>query len=323
MDPPTIITRNYEDQCGCRTCCTYPNNVWAILPAQALTIIAFAFTVKSIAGCSLVHFPNTPESGIDNFTITTVFNGTTPIGRINNNATYRSLGLFSWENIDGYCVVGKKGDNYDWSTIQRYWQMLAGDFERTPTFVLAVVTVGVAAGIFALSLLLWMVCLTCVAHKRRHRVLLVLLLTIGLPTVHPLMFLLLQTEYCRENKCNVDHWGKYSIIAIFLYFMAGIALLIATKDFPGNPYKEQQPMVRFNLTSLFSPRLHADSHGSDSNPNVRHFVNVNPASVIGMTNYSNGFADAIEIPVESELIDRTLIEAEVGPLSAPNMAMER
>jgi hypothetical protein len=316
--PPTIITSTYEDQCGCRTCCTYPNRVWAIVPAQILTAIAFVFTVKSICDCSLVQVPNTPKSGIDNFIIITVFNGTIPDGRINNNATQRALGLFTWENIDGTCR--KNGDDYDFSTMQRYWQMLASDFEGTPMFVLAVVTIGVAVGMFALLVFLWMICLpSCVAHTRKHRTVLVLFLTIGLPTVHPLMFLFLHTAFCIENNCEIGRGGKYLIAAIFLYLMAGMVLLLATKDFPGNPYKEQKPMMQFKLPSCAQPRLHVLS---DSNASAQHVESVNPAPVVAMMNYSNGFADAIEIPVDSEFINRTLIESDAGPLHALNMAIE-
>jgi hypothetical protein len=319
MDPPTIITSNYEDQCGCRTCCTYPNYAWAVVPAQILTTIALALTSQCINGCSVIKVVNTPESGTDEFIINKVFNGTIPNGRINNNATYRSLGLFTWENVDGICVDGENGDDYDWSTIRQYWRMLAGDFERIPVFVLAVVATGVAVGVFASVVFLWLVTLpTCVAHTRRHRAVLILLLTIGMPTVQPLLFLLLQTDLCRKNKCELGRWGKLSILAMFLYFFAGMILLLATKDFPGNPYKEREPMMRFNVTSYFSPRSQvASDTGSSrsSNLNNQHFENVNPAPDVELTNYGNGFADAIEIPVESEFIDRTLIESEAGPIS--------
>jgi hypothetical protein len=314
LNPPTIITSTYEDQCGCRTCCTYPNKVRAILPAQILTFIAFVFTGRSVNDCSLVQVPNTPETGLDNFTITTVFNGTIPSDIMNDYSPTRSLGIFTWESIDGSCVFeDDRGGGF--SKISRYWRVLGGDFATTSKFGVATTIFGIVLGLFSLFVFLWMICiLSCVAHTRRHRAVLASLLTIGLPTLQPLIFLLFRTEFCRKNSCELGDAGKSAIAAIFLYFIAGMIILFATNDFPGNPYKENEPMMRLNLPSYFSPRSNAASDSSSSNQNIN---NSRPTPSVELTNYSNGFADAVEIPVDGELIDRTLIESDIIDTIAP------
>jgi hypothetical protein len=307
MNPPTVITSQYEDQCGCRTCCSYPNNVWSILPAQILSIIAFSMSTESLSGCQLVRVQFTTKYNIDDFTIKLLYNGTIPSEIDYQNSTSRSLGFFTWEDIDGSC--GGINDDYHGtddtnSIIERYWVYVGSDFKRLLFVAGFVATLGFVV-------VLWMICiLSCVAHKRRYRGILVVVLTIILPVLQSLTFRVLATEICQKTNCELDKSGYMAIVAIVLYFMAGVFLCVGTRDFPGNPYKKQkQGAILTTLRSYFSKQSESFSdHETNENNNMNQLYDRSPTVDVEMINYTNGFADAVEIPVESEFIDRTLIE---------------
>ena len=311
MNPPAVLTRKYEDQCGCRTCCSYPNYVWAILPAQILTLVALTSTVASYAKCKLFKVPNTPENGIDAFTINTLYNGTIPTGIENDNATYRSIGLFAWEDIEGACSYdsyeGSSTDGEGTADLLAYWEFLGSDFRALRLMAGIVTTLG-------FLILVWMICLlSCVAHTRRYRGIVVFLLLFLLPLLQLLTFRVRATKFCRENGCKLGESFRIGISAVVFYFLAGLLLCIATQDFPGNPYRKRKPPLQSTLRMLFGQRSETSSDNDipdNTNPHLR--PDGSPMSDAEMTPYHNGFADAVEIPVTSEFIDRTLIDADAA-----------
>ena len=318
MDPPAVITRQYEDQCGCRTCCSYPNNVCAILPAQIIIAIAFVTSALGYTGCGLVKVPNTLENRVDAFTIESFYNGTIPVDKVNNNATFRSLGLFWWEDIQGNCYNEGSTDHVDAKTVQTYWDFVQDDFFQ---FVILGAVVG-ALGVFVL---IWSICLqTCVAHKRRYRRILVALLLVLLPLLQSFMFLILTTEFCREKGCEISESGYYIIIAAVFYFLAGFLLCIGTQDFPGNPYKKSKTILPLMLQRFFGQRTESSSIATSDTANRQQGQGGAMDTNIEMANYNNGFADAVEIPVESEFLDRTLIESDAAttPQNDHNTAVD-
>ncbi len=217
MNPPAVIARLYEDQCGCRTYCSYPNNVCAILPAQLLIAIAFASSALCYADCRLVKVPNTPENGVDVFTIKTLYNGTITADKVNNNATFRSFGTFGWEDIHSEC--SQDGEyNDEKYPLQTYWDFVGDDF-------LQLVILGAVVGALGLFVLIWSICLqTCVAHKRVYHRILVALLLVVMPLLQSLMFLIHTTECCREKTCEISESSDLIIIAAVFYFLAGFLL---------------------------------------------------------------------------------------------------
>lgn len=316
MNPPAVITRKYEDQCGCRTGCSYPNNVWAILPAQISTSIAFISSILSIADCRLVRVPN--------FTMDDLYNGTIPDGVVNNNATFRSIGFFGWENINGKCSYesyegsASGSDEQPFPYVKKYLGFVGQDF--IPLLIMKMVVT-----MLGFLVLLWMMCLlSCVAHKRLYRYALVVTLIFILPLFQSLTFRILATEFCQEKKCELDEGSGLTIFAIILYFTAGLILCIGTHDFPGNPYKKQkQVTILTTLRSYFGKKSEAmSSNETNENNNNNQWNNGSPTAEAEMINFSNGFADAVEIPVDSEFIDRTLIEAGEGPPTPTHVTID-
>lgn len=312
MNPPAVITRQYEDQCGCRTCCSYPNSVWAVLPVQFVTTIALGLSIASIADCRLVRVPNTLENGIDKFTIQEFYNRTIPVGIKNNNATSRSIGLFGWENINGECSFDSYEDmpgNDDrtaehFPTVKLFLELVGRDF-------IPLMKLGVAVTILGFLVLIWMLCLlSCVAHTRRYRGFFAAILIFLLPLLQLLTLRILGTEFCEDRNCKLDEGSFFVISAAILYFAAGLLLCMGTQDFPGNPYnKRKQGTILTNMRSCCRRRSETISQSeSVDNNDKNQLCNGSPTTDVEMTNYNNGFADAVEIPVESEYIDRTLIE---------------
>ena len=317
LHPPAVITKTYEDQCGCRTCCSYPNNVWALLPAQLLVAVAVASSAYSYIDCRLVKVANTRENEIDDFTIRVLYNGTTPVGVINNNATYRSLGVFGWEDIQGDC--SHLGDFEEEGTA-KHPELVGSDFVKFQVL-------GGVVAILGLFVFLWLVCLqSCVAHTQRYRRIVAALLIVILPLLQSLMFRILATDFCRQKNCRISDGGVIATVAVVVYFIAGIILLVGTQDFPGNPYRKRKPILPTSMRRWFGERTETLSSGNTESRGNQMTANAtyprgatSPTSpdqimtttpTTEMTNYHNGFADAVEIPVESEFIDRTLIDAD-------------
>ena len=63
-----------------------------------------------------------------------------------------------------------------------------------------------------------------------------------------------------------------------------------------------------------------NSNNNQSNYNTQRHER-SPLSDVEMVQYNNGFADAVEIPVESEFIDRTLIDADAVPTTSTATTM--
>ena len=329
MHPPTVMTRKYEDQCGCRTCCSYPNNVWVIIPAQILTAVAFTCSAVSYADCELFRIRNTSDIGIDAFTIETLYNGTIPTGLSNDDAPYRSMGLFAWEDIHGSCSYEYYDDaaTDGTSDLTSYWVFLGSDFQS----IRVMGGIAVALGFFVL---VWMICVvSCVAHTRRYRGILEFLLLFLLPLLQSLTFRIFATEFCVKNHCEMHKSGHMAIVGMVFYFLAGLLLCIGTQDFPGNPYKQRKQVIRSTWRTLWNQRAETSSendtnNNNNSNNNNNNQSNYNtqrhersPLSDVEMVQYNNGFADAVEIPVESEFIDRTLIDADAVPTTSTATTM--
>jgi hypothetical protein len=312
MHSPSMITNKYEDQCGCRTSCSYPNNVWAILPAQIAVLCAFLSTGNTVVNCRLVQVLNTPEAGIDQFTIDDIFHGFIPTDF--TNSTTRSLGIFTWESVNGDCFFGQspKGlhdeqkENYESDdALEKYWNFLGDDWHLPK--VMAILAI-----VISFIVLFWTIGLfSCVANTRRYRISLVILLTVFMPLFQASMLLVLRTDFCKTNNCTLDDSGECCIVATILYFIAGIILHFGTTNYPGNPYKKRKPRQYF-----------LGLRGGTNNENVDTIPNNDSPTASDIVNHNNGFADAIEIPVESNFIDRTLFDADAISPSPDPIATE-
>jgi hypothetical protein len=127
-----------------------------------------------------------------------------------------------------------------------------------------------------------------------------------IPLFQSLVFMVLRSDFCVSFNCVLDESGICCIQAIVLYFIAGIILHFGTRNYPGNPYKRRNPNRFFCCRRCASDTETTDIIQSNGSP-----------TTIEMANYNNGFADAIEIPVESNFIDRALIDSDAGVLPNP------
>jgi hypothetical protein len=302
---PTIITSNYEDQCGSRSCCSYPNNVWAILPVQICVLLALGSTMSSFFSCQFVTIPQEAVD-LDRFSIDVIYNGTRPELIVNNKKTTRGLGFVSWENINGECTFRSIVDNPstkndDAGMVEDlYWALIGSDWQRPRNIMYTTMFLGS-------FIMVWVVyILSCISNRHRYRVLLAFVLAVVLPLLQSLALTVLRTELCMEHDCTLGESGHIAIIAVVFYFIAGVLLFFGTTNFPGNPYtKRTRPE--------YLDRCCCRRHGCErACPNHERADNHN--TTVEMAKRHNGFADAVEVPVESEFFDSSL----VGP-SEPAM----
>jgi hypothetical protein len=292
---PTIITNEYEDQCGCRTCCSYPNKLWSILPAQIITLVAFAMSCTALFECRFVLVGRAHNSIVDAFSIDVLWNGTIPEGIMNKNDS-RGVGFIAWETIDGSCSddLPDAADN----VFERYSSFLGSDWK--PPRAMAAVTVGMG-----LTVLIWMICiLSCVAHKQRYRTILAFLLIIVLPLFQAMAFIALRTDFCAENECAIGSSGIKGATAVAFYLIAGILICFGTANFPGNPYRKRPQRRCQNLSCCGQLRSNHDRNDEIDN---------NLSNIIEMGQYNrNNVADIVEVPVESDFFDTSLIDSNVA-----------
>jgi hypothetical protein len=305
---PTIITSEYEDQYACRPCCSYPNNVLTILPAQLLTLLAFVATILAAYKC---RFVTGPANVIDDFTIQYLFNSTIPVDVTNNNATTRGVGFFQWEIMDGSCSIQYyptkynstdpgEGDAYiNNGVLEWYYIKLVGTDWSTPQ--------AMAGFAFCVSIfvVIWMLSLSCVAYKRRHRAILSFLLTVVLPLLQSLSMLVFRTEFCQDYDCQLSDGGWNAIGATIVYFISGILLCVGTTNFPGNPYTKGRRPPR--CSKLLCCRNTCRQIVMDEEEDLGQMEMVATGSRL------NQHVDVMEVPVEPDFFDTSLIDGTVIP----------
>jgi hypothetical protein len=302
---PTIITSEYEDQCGCRTCCSYPNNLWSILPAQFITLVACTMSCIALADCRFVLVGAEHNNVVDAESIKLLRNGTIP-EIIINSSDPRGLGFFAWETVNGSCSYDYLPDAAD-NVFEMYFAFLGSDWD--PARAMAGVTVGMG-----LTVLIWMIgILSCVAHKQRYRTILAFLLIIVLPLFQAMALIALRTDFCTKYDCTIGSSGVNAATAAAFYLIAGILICFGTSDFPGNPYRKR-PRRRFQ--NLLCCGQFGSNHHSNDEIDNSFGINIE----MGQHN-SNNFADIVEVPVESDFFDSSLIDTNVAsPTSAVAVA---
>jgi hypothetical protein len=302
---PTIITTEYEDQCGCRVFCSYPNNVCTIVLAQLLTLMAISFTVYTTLDC---RFIKGPSAEIDAFTLQFLFNNTVPEDFEYKPSELRGLGFFSWEAMDGTCSSEYYiGSNLTYADLNNntysvrdiacsvYYARLVGTDWKMPR------AMAVLSSVVAFVAVTWMLILSCVANKRRYRAILAILLMIVLPMVQSLTFLVFRTDYCVANDCEYGGSSRYATAAVVAYFLSGVLLCVGTTDFPGNPYtKRRRPPHCDNLLccrnacrQLMKEPDEPEQHQTEAVASATHPL-----------------AEVTEVPVEPDFFDTSLIDGD-------------
>lgn len=283
---PTIITTEYEDQCGCRIFCSYPNNVYTIILAQLLTLVSFSFPAKVIDP--------------DSWKYLNLMNKTISEEELTPNATERGLGFFTWEYLDGSCASGGQG-TYTNSTFNGTYELTF--FDVVSTDWKAPRVMAIISFILSVIILIWTFSLACVATKRQYRAVLSFLLILVQPLFQSLTFLVFRTDFCETNDCQLGGSGERMIAAILLSVVAGILLCVGTTNFPGNPYTKKNRTQRCG--NLLFCRNTCRQLVMEENSDPEH----NNVELVATNNH----VDVMEVPVESDFFDSALIDGNAIP----------
>jgi hypothetical protein len=137
----------------------------------------------------------------------------------------------------------------------------------------------------------------CMATKRHYRAILSFLLILVLPLFQSLSFLVLRTEFCEKNDCQLGGGGQLVIAAILVSFVAGILLCLGTRNFRGNPYSKGQNSQRCSNLLFFRNTFRQLVMDRNCPPEQ------NNAEMVAATNHQ----EVMEVPVEPDFFDASLI----------------
>jgi hypothetical protein len=195
-------------------------------------------------------------------------------------ATTRGVGLYGWERQDGEeCVFSEQ----DWYSQEGSYKKVNEGFERATGRYWRIAR-GFAVASTALGWLLffWVVIFSCVEFPRLHRNLLGLLLIVVLSTLQlqTLIMTLVLSDFCSEHRCQSGDIQMHNA-ASGLAVVSGILLILSDNRGRRKRQQQRRPISDEEL--------------------IRDGLNI-----------------AQEIPVESELVDLSLID----PAAATGMTTQ-
>jgi hypothetical protein len=263
-----------SDTCKCRPC-TYPNGVFILIVAQILLVAASALAVAAAVDCQFV----TVEASLVDPFLTTIFPDESTTVEPNNND--RGLGFFVWEGVDGKCTW-EHNYTYTETAWQEYRDFLGSGWDGARAMACF-------SAFCAWALLIWLLVFSCVAHRKVLRYIFGGVLLVLMTIFQSITFAVMDSDFCNENDCQIGRSARCSAVAVGLYAMTGI-LLFCSKDYPGARNVDGQ-----------SPIAPQDSEKPNEEGTVDHRDEEEPQH--------DGFADAQEVPPESDLVDVALVDS--------------
>jgi hypothetical protein len=271
-----MIFSKPSDTCECRSC-TYPNGVFILILAQILMLAASLFSLFVVCDC---QFVTVDAAAVDPILTAIFHNESIPV---QPNKQDRGLGFFVWEDVDGKCTY-EHNYNITEASWKDYENFLGSDWN-------AARAMACYAAFFAWAVLIWLLVFSCVAHPKVIRYILVGVLIVLMPIFQSIPFLVMGSDFCNENDCQIGRSAIYSAVAVGLYVITGI-LLLFSKDYPGArnaPQNSDKPNEEGTV-----------AHRDEEEP--RHY----------------GFTYEREGPVASELGDVSLVESTATTTKATN-----
>jgi hypothetical protein len=202
--------------------------------------------------------------------LTAIFLNETVPNTTMTNATTRGVGLYGWERQDGEeCIFIEE----DWSPQDGSYKEVNEGFERATGQAWRIAR-GFAVASTALGWLLffWVVFLSCLEFRRLHRNVLGLLLIVVLSTLQlqTVIITMVLSDFCAKNNCQSGDVQMHNCASI-LALISGILLILSDNSGRRKRQQQRRPISDGEL--------------------IRDGLNI-----------------AQEIPVESELVDLSLID---------------
>jgi hypothetical protein len=186
------------------------------------------------------------------------------------NATTRGVGLYGWEREDGEeCVIIEE----DWDPQDGSYKEVNEGFERATGRAWSIARgFAVASSALGWPMFFWVVIFSCVEFRRVHQNLLGLLLIVVLATlqVQTAVITLVLSDFCSEHNCQIGDIQMHNAASV-LAVISGILLILSDNSGRRKRQLQRRPIPDGEL--------------------IRDGLNI-----------------AQEIPVESELVDLSLID---------------
>jgi hypothetical protein len=223
----------------CCDCACYPNGVIAVLLAQLLLLGGFILSTGVMLGCDFViadiNSTDMSEYYYNNGTNTTTFLFGNE-SEATTATTRRGFGFFNHQDANGLCHFEQMGNQFVLNEINAtdavidytvdYLDWLGPDWEMPRDLAIAAVST-------SFLLWMWLLLLTCVSHPRTLRYILSGLIILVVMSLQFGTFAILGSEFCQERNCEIGRLSKFSIGAGMMFFVSGILLSSATKNYPG------------------------------------------------------------------------------------------
>jgi hypothetical protein len=188
------------------------------------------------------------------------------------------MGLWSWQNVDGKCVRSDKDVDEKYADVA--YNDLYKRFRETTSSWAFMRTTATTAIYIAWLLTIWLLVFSCIPFSVRMRNVLGLLLIVALSTSQAPVLNVKYTDFCKVHGCQAGESWDFSIAAMTLVTIAGVMLILSNND----RRREQQRLRNLALNGAAASR--------------------------------DGLNIAEEVPVESGLIDLSLIDPAAAAAAA-------
>lgn len=331
------------------SCCSYPNGTscWTIATAQLCLLLGLLLFVGALLDCQIVTIPSSegingtifeatanatahqkaateaPTFALDETTNSSNTTNSTITGanttRMNkpsrlyyNNNTDLGLGVFFWEWGDGTCYgywtderhesngnpnpenSGDDDGNGEGNYIEDLFsEYLHGD-DAAFDEVRGMAVVGV---LLSLILFAFLLSFSCVLYNNVVKNVLAILILLMLPSFKAVAFVVKTSSFCRQFDCSFGRSAYLSYSAVAFDTLAGVLLIFTQPPNPQTKIDRQfqlQQQERMNQLQL---------------RNRDNIIHGDIRTLTEEERQRDGFNNAREIPVESDFIDPSLINA--------------
>ena len=271
---------------ACQCCgAVYANGLLPILSAQVLLLLGILMGSATLLDCEFV------KVRVDNLLEVQLF-----AAQLGNTTETTGLGFYTFQNSKGNCVLLQDDDNeYEW---EDYSAFLGSDWCSGRS--LATVATGAAT-----MLWIWILTMSCGAHKRSLRRMLAFLVSVVVVVMFSVTFKALNSDLCHgelEHGCSFGRAAGLGIVSVACSFASGVALFFS-QDY-GKVHKQSQP------TSRDSPR--SSDTGESQNDDASKQQEV-----------WDGLGEAQEVPVDRQFAQATLRDLMTPPTSCSPMEPAR